>query len=331
MTTNNESWCAIWPEFPAKEMHDNNSFMNRSTYYDSPRTGGRYEITEHAAERLAHMHDTAETRRIKARLTTLLVERRRQGEESPMVTTDVVEQATTLTPNDGHDRAMRLLRYLASIQPNLGGLWQMSGEDIATSLALSETINNQELDFLFKYLKNSGYVDTQISGDLTMFAFGVTMDGFENVNETNRILESAQAFVAMWFDPSVSRLYDEGIKLAVEQAGYSPYVVNRDPSVNKIDDAIVAAIRDSRLMVADFTHGDNGVRGSVYFEAGFAYGIEIPVIHTCRQDQIEGLHFDPRQYNHIDWAKPKDVIERLRDAILARVGRGPIKTSHDGD
>ena len=218
---------------------------------------------------------------------------------------------------------MRLLRYLVEIQPNLGGMWGMPQENIAMALALSESINVQELDFLFEALKDRGYVETQISADLTIFNFGVTMEGYETANELNRVLESVQAFVAMWFNPSVGRLYDDGIKPAIEQAGYSPYVVNRDPAVNKIDDAIIAAIKDSRFMVADFTHGDDGVRGSVYFEAGFAYGIEIPVIHTCRQDQIEGLHFDTRQFNHIGWSKHGDLVEPLKQRILARIGAGP--------
>ena len=206
-----------------------------------------------------------------------------------MVKIDLVEQSTRSTLIDANERAMRLLRYLVAIQPNLGGMWQMPRENIAMALALSESINNQELDFLFEALKDHGYVETQISADLTMFAFGVTMAGYESANEANRTLESAQAFVAMWFHPSVGRFYDDGIKPAIEHAGYSPYVVNRDPSVNKIDDAIIAAIKDSRFMVADFTHGDDGVRGSVYFEAGFAYGLDIPVIHTA--DKTKSKHY----------------------------------------
>ncbi len=37
-----------------------------------------------------------------------------------------------------------------------------------------------------------------------------------------------------------------------------------------------------RFMIADFT----GHRGGVYFEAGFAHGLGIPVIWTCREDQL---------------------------------------------
>ena len=83
----------------------------------------------------------------------------------------------------------------------------------------------------------------------------------------------------------------------------------------KIDDFIVAQIRRSGLLVADFT----GHRGGVYFEAGFAMGLGIPVIWTCRDSDIDELHFDTRQYNHIAWTNPQDLQERLQNRIAATI------------
>ena len=54
-------------------------------------------------------------------------------------------------------------------------------------------------------------------------------------------------------------------------------------------------------MVADFTYGDDGERGGVYYEAGFAHGLNIPVFFTCQKGFLEKIHFDTRQYNHIEW------------------------------
>ena len=36
---------------------------------------------------------------------------------------------------------------------------------------------------------------------------------------------------------------------------------------------------------------------SVYYEAGFAQGLNIEVIFTCRKDILEHMDFDTRQYN----------------------------------
>ena len=112
----------------------------------------------------------------------------------------------------------------------------------------------------------------------------------------------------------------------MESAGYRPYRV--DKNVNDtydsgtLDAIIMAEIRKSRFVIADFTHGDGGIRGSVYFEAGFALGLGIPVIFSCRKDQIDKLQFDVRQYPHIAWGTLDDLRKGLEQRILARIGEG---------
>ena len=83
----------------------------------------------------------------------------------------------------------------------------------------------------------------------------------------------------------------------------------------KICDAIIAEIRRSRFLVADFT----GHRGGVYFEAGYALGLGIPVIWTCREDELADTHFDTRQYNHVVWKNEKDLFEKLKRRIEATI------------
>ncbi len=87
----------------------------------------------------------------------------------------------------------------------------------------------------------------------------------------------------------------------------------------KIDDLIIAEIRKSGLLVADFTKQ----RGGVYFEAGFAMGLGIPVIWTCRSDDVEKLNFDTRQYNHIIWTDADDLKKKLQLRIEASIPNRP--------
>ncbi|HZU50969.1 MAG TPA: hypothetical protein VE968_03750 [Sphingomicrobium sp.] len=117
----------------------------------------------------------------------------------------------------------------------------------------------------------------------------------------------------------------KGIEPAIREAGYEPLRIDRKEHLNKIDDEIIAEIRRSRFLVADFTHGDTGARGGVYYEAGFAHGLNIPVIFTCRADAIDKVHFDTRQYNHITWATPDELKERLAKRITATLGDGSLK------
>ena len=118
---------------------------------------------------------------------------------------------------------------------------------------------------------------------------------------------------------------ERGIKPAIIDAGYDPFFIDEDEYIGKIDDRIIAEIKRSKFIVADFTQGEDGARGSVYFEAGFARGLEIPVFFTCHKNSINDVHFDTRQYNHIVWEKPEDLCKKLADRISAELGDGPQK------
>ena len=122
----------------------------------------------------------------------------------------------------------------------------------------------------------------------------------------------------MWFTDALTPAW-EAISKAISNTGYKPRRIDKVEHVNKICDEIVAEIRKSRFVVADFT----GHRGGVYFEAGFALGRELPVIWTCRQNELDKLHFDIRQYNCIDWANELELEHKLKARIEAVVGVGP--------
>jgi hypothetical protein len=133
--------------------------------------------------------------------------------------------------------------------------------------------------------------------------------------------QASMGFCAMWFSDEVKPLWINVIEPAIRLAGYEPLRIDSRQHNGKIDDEIMASIRASRFVVADFT----GNRGGVYYEAGFAHGLGLPVIFMCREG--DDLHFDIRQYNCIFW-KPdqlEDVQSRLKNRILATLGQGPLK------
>jgi nucleoside 2-deoxyribosyltransferase len=123
----------------------------------------------------------------------------------------------------------------------------------------------------------------------------------------------------MWFDPSMSDPYDKGFQIGISRARYNPIRIDRQEHINKIDDEIIALINSSAFVVADFS----GHRGGVYFEAGYALGLGLPVVWTCRETDIDGLHFDIRQYNCILWETPEELATRLEKRIGASIGIGP--------
>jgi hypothetical protein len=166
--------------------------------------------------------------------------------------------------------------------------------------------------------------------------FAIAPDGWRRLEELSRTSrESKQAFVAMWFADEMADCYDKGIKPAIEESGFDARQMSFIQHNDDICDVIVAEIRKSRFIVADFSAGMCGKcdecekkkdckdkvrpRGGVYFEAGFAMGLGIPVIWIVRKDQLEQVHFDIRQYNFISYETPEDLRRQLHNRIGATI------------
>lgn len=153
------------------------------------------------------------------------------------------------------------------------------------------------------------------AGLIDMVRMTISLKGWERIDSLRQAQpDSRRVFVAMWFDLNLDDAWVNGFKVGIEEAGYFTATrIDLVPHNEKIDDRIIAEIRRSRLVVADFT----GQRGGVYFEAGYALGLGIDVIWTCRTDFKDSLHFDTRQYNHIIWDTPADLRRRLSDRLAA--------------
>jgi hypothetical protein len=168
----------------------------------------------------------------------------------------------------------------------------------------------------------------------------ISAKGYQRLREIQKPnRDSNQCFVAMWFTPELNKVFESAIKPAIEykEGGetiprFRAIKIDNLEHINDINDEIIAQIRRSRFMVCDLT----GYRGGVYFEAGFAYGLGLEVIYTCRKDwtkeetltdnsgnpvstlfdsngaQIsvkkEGVHFDLAHRNRIEW-EPDKLVE----------------------
>ena len=328
-----ENTCFIWPDFVVESIGPERD--GRRTVYDSPRAGGDYMIprryesklkVDRLRAQLGYTDPIALDGRARARLTTMLITMRRNGQHCPEITNFMLEKAENGDDLSVGSRAERFLQQLAKATTTIGQAVDIDEElrRNAEFLAHTESVEDAELVFLNHYLHKREWVAGQIGRPV------VTVEGYDHIAAlTSANTDSAQAFVAMWFDPSMDEVDEKAIKPAIEEAGYDAFIINRHDFTGKIDDEIIAQIRQSRFMVADFTHAADGtVRGSVYYEAGFAHGLNIPVIFTA-QEGAE-LHFDTAHYNHIMWT-PDDLPtlrKRLYDRILAvaELGPGPRAT-----
>ena len=319
MSLSNQIDDQIWPGYEARGYRH----LSRDVIVveDSPRAGGPYEITSEANAILRRRNARNQDR---ALLTTMLVDQQEQGIECPTVNSDLVEKAQTRQSLPVDQRAERLLRFISGQAETLATIVTIQPDSYG-AYAWSESTKWGEVEYFLNYLEEEGWIQGKrlSSRGSRWFRGKLTVAGYERIAEQRAKLDSSQAFVAMWFNESMNQAFEAGIEPAIKEAGYKPLRIDRKEHVNKIDDEIIAELRRSRFVVADFTQGDDGARGGVYYEAGFAHGLNLPVIFTCREDAVETLHFDTAHYNHIVWTTPEELRKKLKTRILAVIGEGP--------
>jgi len=282
------------------------------------RACGPYRLTEYAAQRfheaVGMAYGTPTLLQNHHLLSAVLRERHElTGAEVPVASLDELRAAARPLPDGYLGGVDRVLVYAADHLPRLGGkatLVPQFDYPLAYARDPAELVGIVELGVEMKYLhmyRKGNQADDPVE-------VSPTVDGWRRLQEIRtRRVERRQAFVAMAFADDLAPAYADGIAPALEATGYRPYRVDRVEHNDKIDDRIVAGIRQSGLLVADFTLH----RGGVYFEAGLALGLGLPVIWTCRRDDIGNAHFDTRQYNHIVWDAPADLLAKLRARIEA--------------
>jgi len=224
-----------------------------------------------------------------------------------------------------HDMIQRLDRALLNLSRLISDPYD---EIIIISNSLERQMNDARIAALLFASRKTGYVALnhlvqdgwlRVRNDITINYYTITPKGWEHIRELKKrpAGDTKQAFVAMWFDPKRDSFYTNGIKPACEETGYAPLRIDLKQHNEKICDEIIAEIRKSRILIADTT----GNRGGVYFEAGFAMGLGLPVIYLFDKKHFDedGPHFDTNHYNHIVYKDEQDLFTQLKNRILATV------------
>lgn len=217
-----------------------------------------------------------------------------------------------------HERANKLLLFFEKETEYAGKTLEKTEEWISRCWA----INKEELAEILSFLSDTKRI--KMNGSYIK----ITPDGWKHLETLKTINpQNHQCFVAMWFDESLDKIYYEAIAPGISDAGYTPHRVDQKEHNGKINDEIIAQIKRSRLLLADFTDH----RPGVYYEAGFAQGLNLEVIWLCKEGDIDNPHLDVRQYNCIEWTENnlKDFRKRITDRIAATVGWGPKLTGRN--
>lgn len=183
-----------------------------------------------------------------------------------------------------------------------------------------------------------------LRSDTPSALISLTVFGWEKFEEYEKKKhESNLAFIAMWFH-GITKQYRNAVEDALDSTGYEPIIIDTYEHNNFIMDEVINKINEARFVIADFTclpeqpekdgKIPGGVRGGVYFEAGYARGLGKEVIVTCSDsdDAKKRRHFDIDQLNTLFWhdndgklyCGKMDFVQRLAERIKATVGRGNL-------
>ena len=217
-------------------------------------------------------------------------------------------------------KIIKLLEYYKYNSKYVGAIVKPENTKIFRSVLYAR--NGEETLYLLELCKEYGYIEgisisqdmRHDSGTISYSAPKLTPEGWDYLE--SRQPDSKQIFVAMEFTDEMFSLFSAIKKPIESKTKYVLYDVGRDEFNASIIDRIFAAIQRSQAIIADFTHGNSGA----YFEAGYAKGLGLAVIYTCRKDVFEGEkipHFDIRQEKFILWENEKDLEEKLIDRIKA--------------
>lgn len=175
-----------------------------------------------------------------------------------------------------------------------------------------------EFYLYFQKAMDASLIDAKIEnimrGYKIITSFSLTFDGLqyvENLQSTNK--SSKNVFLAFNFETELNDVFSTYVREAVEESGLNCIIVNQNNTEHdkSITDEIIGKLKSSRIVIADFTNH----RNSVYFEAGFAMGMKIPIIWVVQKGHEENMSFDTRQYPHIVWENGEDLKKQIMDRI----------------
>ena len=245
----------------------------------------------------------------------------------------IIQNHRPLDPLDKLDNALRVIEHDS---PFVGHRLKINpGNDFP----YYHCSNGKELFSILDLLLREGFISAPDPDNPHNDLFLLTK-GYERLREIKRQRKDSRlCFVATWFADEMNEVYAKAVKPAIEyieegekESRFKAVRIDNVEHTNDINDEIIATIRRSRFMVCDLT----GYRGGVYFEAGFAFGLGMEVIYTCREDWVkartdilydrdhkevkitqEGVHFDLEHRPHIRWAP--DKLEEFRERLTNRI------------
>ena len=216
------------------------------------------------------------------------------------------------------EQAENLIRYVGD------NVFRLGNDVVEVSVykvhAIIGSLNHMSVSVLIKELEEKGIIKSNSTSQ--RHNIYLTIDGWERYEEEKKGQFSGNyGFLAMKFgEKDLDSFVKEVLKPVVkEKIGFNLVDMRDVPEPGIIDNIMRITIRDSKFVIADLTHDNNGA----YWEAGFAEGLGKPVIFICKKDKFkkDKTHFDTNHCTTVLWCRDND--EEFKKELIATIRSSP--------
>lgn len=244
---------------------------------------------------------------------------------------DMVE---TWYPKTFAERVDRILLYFSTKAAHIGQTFSLSYEEMISVLFIDryeitryrdsgnickcEERDGEdcchEAKYMMDCLQKRGLIEyVFVASEEEAVDITITPEGYARIDELQKYsAHGRNVLVAMQFGDDTLKLR-EAIRQGIKDAGYHAIFIDEVQHNDFITPELLKYIRDSKFVVVDLTHKNNGA----YLEEGYALGVGKPVIQLCQKDQR--LHFDIAQKNTIMWDIEESIPAQLTNRIKATI------------
>ncbi len=233
-----------------------------------------------------------------------------------------------------YEQADNLIRWLGDTADGPGDVTKVNARDHGA--IVGSLFNFESFHLLIKEVQELGLVKASLGhftyknprGGTTHLSDGMahvtlSFKGWDRYEKLKRGSASGNiAFMAMQYrDPELDHIVNDHFRPAVSLTGFTLRRLDDQSPAGLIDDRLRVEIKVCRFLIADLSHGNRGA----HWEAGYAEGLDKPVIYTCRHDVFNNPshehypHFDTNHHLTVTWnpANIEDACRSLKETIRA--------------
>jgi DNA-binding PadR family transcriptional regulator len=264
---------------------------------------------------------------------------------------DTLKNQPNLTVGEMKDRFLQALYFLNESSQSIFPLDLLNKNSritnpdnickVTAALGASQDTSYFTLRDFLEFSKQQGFIDFESEPNIQgPKYFQWTLNGLEYAENSLKIRSnSQQIFIAMPFGHETEKDHFDrvcaAIKSSLESNGLTPYRIDNDHHIDRIDSKILNEIQNSRAVIVDLSHsnkttkppfgetGDDLKRAipnaNVYFEAGYAYALGKPVFYICNQNDFGNRAFDLATFNCLQYQETPEGLVNLQSELRDRL------------